>query len=323
MNNQRKMMSQMIERTAFTNMFTPRYTQIPTFMRVPYIDGHFDTTIIDIGLIGVPFDGGVTNRPGARHGPRAVRDISSLIRATNNGFNPHEKVKIYDLGDVFPECPFELSEALDSLTEQFKKITDAGIAPVSCGGDHSITLPILRNLGKDLALIHFDAHCDTGGDYLGSKWHHGTPFRHAITEGLINPHKTIQIGIRGTLHDPDQWKFSFDSGITVITMEDFEDLGYSYIITKIKEVVGDSPVYVSFDVDCLDPVYAPGTGTPEIGGFTSREALRMLEGIEGLNVIGGDVVEVCPPFDTHDQITALTGATIMFEILCLVAKAIK
>ena len=322
-------MSQMIERTAFTNMFTPRYTQIPTFMRVPYIGDHFANTHMTfpasstIGLIGVPFDGGVTNRPGARHGPRAVRDISSLIRATNNGFNPYEKVKIYDLGDVFPECPFELSEALDSLTEQFKKIIDTGIAPVSCGGDHSITLPILRNLGKGLALIHFDAHCDTGGDYLGSKWHHGTPFRHAITEGLINPHKTIQIGIRGTLHDPDQWKFSFDSGITVITMEDFEDLGYSYVITKIKEVVGDSPVYVSFDVDCLDPVYAPGTGTPEIGGFTSREALRMLEGIGGLNVIGGDVVEVCPPFDTHDQITALTGATIMFEILCLVAKAIK
>ena len=313
------------------NIRTPRYTQISTFMRLPYNDYRTSTNLneVDIGLIGIPFDGGVTNRPGARLGPKAVREASSLTRIYNNEFNPYSNTTVCDLGDVVSDTPYDLKSALDDLSSKFNTITKEDIKPVVCGGDHCITLPVLRSINKTepIALIHFDAHCDTGGYYLGSDWHHGTPFRHAINENLIDPKKTIQIGIRGSLNDPELWSFSYEHGVKVITMEQFEKWQFTNrwqspcetIINKIIETVDNSPAYISFDVDCLDPVYAPGTGTPEIGGFTSREALQMLRGLKGLNIIGGDVVEVSPPFDTHDQITALTGATIMYEILCLVA----
>lgn len=301
----------------------PRYTGIPTFMRTPYAPTLED---IDIALIGVPFDGGVTNRAGARHGPREVRNQSSLMRTINQatGVAPFDLVRVGDAGDAVPDTPFELLAAHKSIEEFYDGIKAAGVMPISAGGDHSITLPILRALAKDspVAMVHFDAHCDTGDFYLGSKFHHGSPFKVAAEEGLIDPKKTIQIGIRGGVTDRDIWKFSYESGMRVIHIEEFYEMGLNAVIDEIKKVVGDSPVYVTFDVDGLDPVYAPGTGTPEIGGFTTFEAQQMIRSLADLNIIGGDVVEVAPPFDPSG-VTALTGATMMFELLCVSAVSLK
>lgn len=299
----------------------PRYSGIATFMRCPYqttLDG------VDIALIGVPFDGGVTNRTGTRHGPREVRNQSSLMRTINQetGVAPFDLCRVADIGDALPESPFELIQSHKSIEEFFNKVVEAGVMPVSAGGDHSITLPILRAVAKDgpVALVHLDAHCDTGDDYLGSKFHHGSPFKIAAEEGLIDPKKTIQIGIRGTVNSADIWRFSHESGMRVIYMEEFYKLGIASVLDEVKRIVGDSPVYVTFDVDCLDPAFAPGTGTPEIGGMTSYEALQMIRGLAGLNIIGADVVEVSPPFDPTGS-TALVGATMMFELLCVAAQA--
>ncbi len=304
-------------------MTKPRYTGIPTFMRAPYAE---DWSQVDIGLIGVPYDGGVTNRPGARHGPREVRNQSSLMRRINqsSGIAPYELLRVADLGDAVIERPFQLEQAHEEIGRYFEKVHAAGVAPLSVGGDHSITLPIFRAIAKDrpVSMVHFDAHCDTGDDYLGSRFHHGSPFRRAVEEGLLDPKRTIQIGIRGGLGDRDLWKFSHDSGMRVIYMDEFVELGPKGVIAEARRVVGDRPTYVSFDVDGLDPVYAPGTGTPEVGGFTSLEALMMVRGLRGLNLVGGDVVEVSPPFDQSGN-TALMGATLMFEILCVLAEAIS
>jgi guanidinopropionase len=186
-----------------------------------------------------------------------------------------------------------------------------------------VTLPIFRALAKQrpVGMVHFDAHCDTGDDYLGSKFHHGAPFRRAVEEGLLDPKRTIQIGIRGSLNDLDIWKFSHDSGMRVIYIEEYHELGWKAVVEEARRVVGDGPTYISFDVDGLDPVYAPGTGTPEVGGLTTLEAQLMIRGLQGLNLIGGDLVEVAPPFDPTGN-TALVGATLMFEILCVVADAV-
>ncbi len=304
-------------------MSRPRYTGLPTFMRAPYAGD--DWSGVDIGLIGVPFDGGVTNRPGARHGPREVRNQSSLMRKINqaSGIAPYEVARVADLGDAWVEKPFRLEGALDEIAAFYKRVHAAGIVPLSVGGDHSITLPIFRGIAAErpVGMVHFDAHCDTGDDYLGSKFHHGAPFRRAVEEGLLDPKRTIQIGIRGGLNDRDLWQFSHDSGMRVIYMEEFYDLGPKKTVEEIRRVVGDGPTYISFDVDGLDPVYAPGTGTPEVGGITTVEAQLMLRGLRGLNLIGGDVVEVAPPFDPSGN-TALVGATLLFEELCVVADAL-
>lgn len=301
----------------------PRYSGLPTFMRAPYresLEG------LDIALVGVPFDGGVTNRTGARHGPREVRNQSSLMRKINqaSGINPYEGLEIADIGDAWLEKPFNLEAALDEIADVFHAVHDAGVVPISVGGDHSVTLPIFRGIAKDrpVGMVHFDAHCDTGDDYLGSKFHHGAPFRRAVEEGLLDPKRTIQIGIRGGVNDLDIWKFSHDSGMRVIYMEEFYEMGWKAVVEEARRVVGDGPTYLSFDVDGLDPVYAPGTGTPEVGGITTVEALMMLRGMQGLNLVGGDVVEVAPPFDPSGN-TALVGATLMFEILCVVADAVR
>lgn len=300
----------------------PRYTGLPTFMRAPYRE---DLQGVDIGLAGVPFDGGVTNRTGARHGPREMRNQSSMMRKMNqsSGISPHEICRVADIGDAWVSSPFHLETSLDEIEAFYKKVHAAGILPVSAGGDHSVTLPIFRAIAKDrpVGLVHFDAHCDTGDDYLGSKFHHGAPFRRAVEEGLLDPKRTIQIGIRGSLNDPDVWKFSHDSGMRVVYMEEFYELGYRKVVEEARRIVGDGPTYISFDVDGLDPVYAPGTGTPEVGGFTTMEAQFMIRGLRGLNLVGGDVVEVAPPFDPTGN-TALVGATMMFEILCVVADAL-
>ena len=299
----------------------PRYTGIPTFLRCPYSE---DLEEVDIGLIGVPFDGGVTNRPGARHGPREIRNQSSLIRKMNQatGVSPHELCTVRDIGDAWVQKPYTLEGSHKEIEEFYHRVVNANVIPLSIGGDHSITLPIFRALAKNqpVGMIHFDAHCDTGDDYLGSKFHHGAPFKIAVDEGLLDPKRTIQIGIRGSLNDPDVWKFSHDSGMRVIYMEEYLEMGYKAVIEEAKKVVGDGPTYISFDVDALDPVFAPGTGTPEIGGYSSAEAITMIRGLSGLNLVGGDVVEVAPPFDPSGN-TALVGATMMFEILCLLAQS--
>ncbi|MDO6563676.1 agmatinase [Amphritea sp. 1_MG-2023] len=301
----------------------PRYSGIATFMRCPYQPSLAE---VDIALIGVPFDGGVTNRTGTRHGPREIRNQSSLMRSVNQttGVAPFEMCRVADVGDALPESPFELEASHRSIQAFFEKVVSAGALPISAGGDHSISLPILRALAKDgpLALVHFDAHCDTGDNYLGSKFHHGSPFKIAVEEGLIDPHKTIQIGIRGSVNNSEIWRFSHDSGMRVIYMDEFYELGVQGVIDEIRQLVGDTPAYVTFDVDALDPAYAVGTGTPEVGGYSSFEALKMIRGLAGMNVVGGDVVEVSPPFDPTGS-TALVGATVMFELICIAAQALE
>ena len=280
---------------------------------------------LDIALVGIPFDGGVTNRTGARHGPREIRNQSSLMRMINQatGINPYELCSIADVGDAWVQKPFELTGALQEIEDFFQMVHQSGTVPVSAGGDHSVTLPIFRAIAKDrpLGMVHFDAHCDTGDDYLGSKFHHGAPFRRAVEEGLLDPQRTIQIGIRGPLNDPDVWKFSEDSGMRVVSIEEFYDSGWRAVMAEARKVVGEGPTYISFDVDGLDPVYAPGTGTPEVGGFTTHEAQQMIRSLRGLQLFGGDVVEVAPPFDPSGT-TALVGASIMFEILCVVSESV-
>lgn len=299
----------------------PRYTGIASFFRAPV---ETDLAAVDIGLIGVPFDGGVTNRSGARHGPRAVREQSTLLRRINGatGIAPFAACRVRDLGDCWIEKPYELVDALEEIAAFYRPVVAAGITPLSVGGDHSISLPILRAVAAagPVGMIHIDAHCDTGDDYLGSRFHHGAPFRRAVDEGLIDPARVIQIGIRGTVNDLDHWGFSQRSGMRVLPMEEFHDQGWRFAAEEARRVAGTGPVYLTFDIDSLDPSQAPGTGTPEAGGITALEAIRLLRALRGLDIIGGDLVEVAPSFDPG-TITAFNGASILFEMLCLLAEA--
>ncbi len=297
----------------------PRYTGLATFLRAPF---ETDLSKVDIGLVGVPYDGGVTNRPGARHGPREVRNQSSLVRLYNQatGVCPHKLCRVADIGDAWVPSPFELEASHNCIEEYFQRIVGAGVMPLAIGGDHSVSLPILRALADErpLAMVHIDAHCDTGDDYMGSKFHHGAPFRRAVEEELLDPARVIQIGIRGSVNDPTVWKFSHDSGMRVIYMEEFYSSGLDAILAEVHELIRDHACYISFDIDCLDPVYAPGTGTPEIGGISTLEAQLLIRGLAGLNTVGADLVEVAPPFDTGG-LTAMAGANLMFELLCVLA----
>jgi guanidinopropionase len=301
---------------------TPRFGAIPTFMRLPYIP---DPARLDIALVGVPWDGGTTNRAGARHGPREIRNMSSFMRKVHHvsRIAPYELARVADLGDA-PVNPIDLMDSLKRIEGFFAKVHEAGALPLSAGGDHLITLPIYRAIarGRPIGMVHFDAHSDTNDRYFGDNMYtHGTPFRRAVEEGLLDPKRTVQIGIRGSIYSAEDMDFAESSGMRVIYMEEFCDLGVEKTIAEARRVAGDGPTYISFDVDGLDPVYAPGTGTPEIGGLSTREAQHILRGLQGLNLIGGDVVEVAPPFDPSGN-TALVGATIMFEILCLLADAV-
>ena len=299
----------------------PRYVGLPTFMRQPYCE---DVSQADIAIIGVPYDGGVTNRPGARHGPRAVRDMSSMIRRVNQatGFDPFRDCRVCDVGDAWTERPYRIEEAHSEIEAHFARLAGTGVVPLAVGGDHSVTLPIFRGLfrGGPVGMVHIDAHCDTGDDYLGSRFHHGAPFRRAVEEGLLDPARTVQIGIRGSLFDADMWKFSSDSGMRVVAMEEVYDIGPKGAAAVAHEVVGSGPTYLSFDIDSLDPAFAPGTGTPEVGGFSTAEALVLLRGLAGIDFVAGDLVEVSPPFDSAG-LTALAAANILFEQLCLLAAA--
>lgn len=280
-----------------------------------------DFSEVDFGLIGVPMDLGVTNRPGARFGPRAVRAMER-IGPYNHALKvvPTAEYKVADLGDVPMESRYSLDQSIADIEAFYHKVVAAGVVPITVGGDHSITHPILRALGKDkpVGLVHIDAHCDTAGPYEGAKFHHGGPFRQAVLDGVLDPTRTIQIGIRGSAEFV--WEFSYDSGMTVIHAEEVDEMGTEAVIDKIKQVVGDEDFYISFDVDGLDPVYTPGTGTPEVGGLTPREAQRILRGLAGMRVIGGDMVEIAPQYDTTTN-TVQTGGQMLFEILCLACLA--
>lgn len=299
----------------------PRYTGIATFFRTPASQ---QTDDVDIGIIGVPFDGGVTNRSGTRHGPRAVREQSTLLRRINAAtrITPFAMARVRDLGDCWIEQPYELQGALKEIETFYSSVLSAGIVPLSVGGDHAISLPILRAVAAagPVGMIHIDAHCDTGDDYMGSRFHHGAPFRRAVEEGLLDPKRVIQIGIRGTTNDPDMWGFSQRSGMRVLPMDEFDDKGWRYAADEARRVAGTGPTYLTFDIDSLDPSEAPGTGTPEAGGITALQALRLLRELRGIDFVGGDLVEVSPPFDVG-SITAFNGASVLFEILCLLAEA--
>jgi len=280
---------------------------------------------VDIGLIGVPYDGGVTNRAGARHGPREIRNQSSLMRTMHHvsRINPYALCRVADLGDVLFQSLLKHPQALDEIEAVFSKVKSHGVMPLAAGGDHTISLPILRALAKDgpVAMIHIDAHTDTWDEFQGSKFSHGSPFRRATEEKLIDPKRVIQIGIRGAQNTTDGWDFSRETGMRVVYMEEFAEIGVPAVIAEARRVVGDAPVYLTFDVDGLDPIYTPGTGTPEIGGITTLEAQQLLRGLRHLNFIGGDVVEVAPNYDTTGN-TALVAATLMYEMLCLFAERI-
>jgi guanidinopropionase len=300
----------------------PRYVGLPTFFRAPYTE---DLAEVDVALIGVPFDGGVTNRPGARHGPREVRNQSSLIRPYNpaTGAAPFSQLRVRDIGDCWIERPYELSGALDEIEAFYRQVAAAGVTPVTVGGDHSISWPILRAVAakRPVGMVHIDAHGDTGDDYMGSRFHHGAPFRRALDDGLLEPRRVIQIGLRGTSTSPGGlWTYSESAGMRVVPMDELQDKGWRWAVEEARQVIGDGPCYISYDIDSLDPVYAPGTGTPEAGGMTTLEAQRILRGLMGLDVVGADLVEVSPPFDIGG-LTAFHGAGLLYEILCIVTHA--
>lgn len=304
------------------NMMAPRFTQIPSFLRAPMSR---DYKNLDIGMVGIPFDGALTNRAGARHGPREVRNASSLMRTTHHvtNVNPHEIARIADVGDIDFHHLFDIKKTHDEIEAFIQEMHDEGVMPLSVGGDHSVSLPILRVLAAErpVALIHIDAHTDTWDEFQGSKFNHGSPFRRAVEEGLIDPKKTIQIGIRGAQSSPEGWEYSKQSGMRVVFIEELNQIGIDAVIKEARELIGDMPMYFTFDVDALDPVYAPGTGTPEVGGMTTAEALQLIRGFRGMNYIGGDVVEVSPPYD-YAQLTTMAAATIMYEMLCNMSESL-
>lgn len=300
-------------------MTDSRYLGIPTFFRAP-IGNAIDQC--DIALIGVPYDGGVSNRPGARHGPREIRNMSSLMRTIHHvsRFNPYEVCRVSDLGDVTFSSVYDNEKVSEEIFNYYSSVARSGALPLTAGGDHSITYPILKGLnkGEPFGLIQIDAHTDTWDQHKGSKFHHGGPFRLATEEGLIDPERTIQIGIRGAQNTAEGWDYSHEKGMRVMFMEEFHEIGVDKTLQEIRRVIGNKPTYLTFDIDSIDPAYAPGTGTPEIGGMTTIDALKLLRGLEGIPLVGADIVEVSPPFDPTGN-TALAGATFMYEMLCLMA----
>ncbi|TIN60713.1 MAG: agmatinase, partial [Mesorhizobium sp.] len=278
-----------------------------------------------VAMIGVPMDLGVTNRPGSRFGPRALRAIER-IGPYNHVLEcaPTHELRVADIGDTPFRSRYRLEISHEDIEKRTNQIVDAGVLPLSVGGDHSISHPILKAVGKQapVGMIHIDAHCDTSGLFDMTKFHHGGPFRNAVLDGVLDPTRTIQIGIRGSAEY--LWEFTYESGMTVVHAEEVTGLGIPAIIEKARKIVGGGPTYISFDVDSIDPAFAPGTGTPEVGGLTTREVLELLRGLKGLNIVGGDVVEVAPQYDATTN-TAHVGAQVLFEILSLMvfSPAIK
>ena len=298
----------------------PRFAGVPTFMRLPYVpQSHERFADVQIGLIGVPWDSGTTNRPGPRHGPRQLRDASTMIRAQHpvSGLRPFEAANCADLGDVGPN-PADIQDSMNRITAFYEGVHAAGIRPLTAGGDHLTSLPVLRALARNgaLGMIHFDSHTDLFHSYFnGTMYTHGTPFRRAVEEGLLDPKRVVQIGIRGTMYDAEDRDFAKAEGIRIIEIEEFFARGVADVMAEARAIAGDGPTYVSYDIDFVDPTFAPGTGTPEVGGPNSFQALQVCRELQGVRIVGADMVEVSPPFDTSGG-TAFLGVSIMFEMLC-------
>ena len=298
----------------------PRFAGVPTFMRLPHVS--LDTpkiSDVDIGIIGVPWDSGTTNRPGPRHGPRQLRDASTMIRAQHpvSGIRPYEKLNCADLGDVSIN-PADIEDSMNRITSFYKTVIEKGIKPLTAGGDHLTSLPVLRAIAErgPLGMIHFDSHTDLFHSYFdGTMFTHGTPFRRAVEENLLDPKRVIQIGIRGTQYDREDLDFADSVGIRVVKIEEFFDRGIEDVMTEARAIVGEKETYISYDIDFVDPAFAPGTGTPEVGGPNSYEALKVVRELTGVKIVGADMVEVSPPFDPSSN-TAFLGVSVMFELLC-------
>ena len=298
---------------------SPRFGQPATFMLLPH---RRDPAGLDVALLGIPYDGGTSYRTGARHGPRHVREQSSLIRPWNPVLqvSPFERLRVADYGDV-DVVPISIEGTFAAIERELDTLVAAGVVPLSVGGDHSVTLPILRSLARRhgrLGLVHFDAHPDTWDEYFGSKYFHGTTFRRAVEEGLVDGGRVVQIGIRGPLYGADDFDFHRQHGLEAIRIEAVKERGTAWVAERLQRLSG-GPVYCSFDIDAVDPAYAPATGTPEVGGLTSFEALTLVRALRGLDLVGADVVEVSPPYDGPGQITSLLAANLLFELLSLVA----
>lgn len=299
----------------------PRFAGISTFMRTVT---HEIAPDVDIGLVGVPFDLGLNHRTGARHGPAGVREMSRLIRRVHptSGIKPFEICNVADLGDA-PINPMSKDESIEMIEGFFREIRMAGIVPIAVGGDHTIPLPILRALADDrpAGILHFDAHADTLDQFCGDEINHATFMRRAHEEGLIDPERVIQLGMRGSRFGPDDIQYGYDVGYNIITMDEYEEMGRKAAIQKIDEVLGGGPVYISLDIDGLDPAYLPGTGVPEIGGLIPRDVQVILRSLQGREIIGADISEVSPCYDPTG-ITCVTVANLMFEMLCITAESI-
>ncbi|WP_081745719.1 agmatinase [Bordetella petrii] len=296
----------------------PRFGGIATMMRLPHLPS---AEGLDVAFVGVPLDIGTSNRPGARFGPRAIRAESPLLRPCNlgTGDSPFKRLRVADLGDVAVN-PYNLQDSVMRIERYYEALLAHGCIPVTLGGDHTIALPILRAMARrhgPVALVHVDAHADVNDEMFGEKIAHGTPFRRAVEEGLLTCDKVFQIGLRGTGYTPDEFDWGASMGFHVIPAAQCWSRPMDDVVARIRAQVGDHPLYISFDIDGLDPAYAPGTGTPEIAGLSSVQALQLIRGCAGMNIVGADVVEVSPPFDCGGM-TALTAANLAFELLCAV-----
>lgn len=298
---------------------SPRFCNTGNFMRLPKMES---TDGLDFAIIGVPFDTASSFRTGSRFGPSAIRNISAMMKPNNVllEVNILESLTGADYGDV-SVIPGYIHPTYKNIEEEMQPIVDADVIPLVLGGDHCITLAELRAIAKKhgpVALVHFDSHADINDEVFGEKYNHGTPFRRAIEEGLIDPAHSIQIGMRGSLYDPDEFKKAAELGLKLIPAHEVRELGFDEVISQIKERVGNNPTFFTFDIDFVDPAYAPGTGTPEVGGFTSFESLSLVRGLKDLNFVGFDVVEVLPACD-HAEITSYMAANICFEFLSILA----
>ena len=294
----------------------PRFSGVPTFMRLPYVP---QADELDIALIGIPFDGGTTYRPGPRFGPRNIRVQSAMIRPWNPVLkvNPFERWRIGDFGDLSIN-PLSIEDTYKRITDQLTTVLQSGTKTVCVGGDHSILLPILRAIHKQfgpVAFVQLDAHGDTWGGYFGSPHSHGTPVKYAVEEGLIADGFALQVGLRGQVYGEGDFDFAREHGIKIITSEQFHCDGLGPVQRHLKGF-GKRPTYVTLDIDVIDPAFAPGTGTPQVGGLSSAQALELVRSLRGLNLVGSDLVEVSPPYDSQ-EITSLLAANLLFEMLCL------
>jgi agmatinase len=301
-------------------LVVPRFAGPATFARLPRRE---DVGVCDVAVLGIPFDSGVTYRPGARFGPHGVRAASRLLRAYHPGLDvqPFAAQQVADVGDV--ACnPFDIAEAIAQIEAAADEVLKSVSHLLSIGGDHTIALPLLRVMRRrhgPLALLHFDAHLDTWDTYFGAAYTHGTPFRRAWEEGLLLEDQATHVGIRGPLFSPDDLVDDARFGFEIVTAMDVLDEGRRVIADRVRNRLSGAPVYVSIDIDVLDPAFAPGTGTPEAGGLTSRELLGILRGLAGIKLVGADIVEVAPPFDQAD-VTAVAASHVAYELLALFAR---